>query len=215
MLRARRYSRTSGRSRPAAVARGGAEEAARALVAADSIRSAPVKFLYRGFAHSVAAPLRKKARSARLLGCKRPRNGSRSLPPFSGRWTGRGRVGRKAWLLRCLFGVGGKPSARGGGGRTRSVLKSAGPKAKPPARAFCLAGRGAALRAAPRPPNAAAPRRDAPTFLRARATAVGPTEGALTRGLAGVVGLRRPPGAVTIFPRPNDPSTNPFRFGFP
>ena len=35
------------------------------------------------------------------------------------------------------------------------------------------------------------PRRDAPTFLRARATAVGPTEGALTRGLAGVVGLRR------------------------
>ena len=56
--------------------------AAAALVAADSIRSAPVKFLYRGFAHSVAAPLRKKARSARLLGCKRPRDSSLSLPTF-------------------------------------------------------------------------------------------------------------------------------------
>ena len=35
------------------------------------------------------------------------------------------------------------PATRGGGGWTRSVLKSAGPEALPPARAFCLAGRGA------------------------------------------------------------------------
>ena len=34
------------------------------------------------FIRSVAAPYRKKARSARLLGCKHPRDGSRSLPPF-------------------------------------------------------------------------------------------------------------------------------------
>ena len=50
MLRARRYSRTGGRGCPRIVACGGADEAARALVAADSIGSAPVKFLYRGFA---------------------------------------------------------------------------------------------------------------------------------------------------------------------
>ena len=45
--------------------------------------------------------------------------------------------------------------------------------------------------AAPRPPNAAAPHEAAPAFPFPRATAVGPAEGALTRGLAGVVGLRR------------------------
>ena len=33
---------------------------------------------------SVAPPLRKRSRSARLLGCKRPRNGSLSLPTFCG-----------------------------------------------------------------------------------------------------------------------------------
>ena len=43
-------------------------------------------------------------------------------------------------------------------------------------RAFCLAGRGAALGAAPRPPNAAAPREAAPPFPFPRATAVGPAE---------------------------------------
>ena len=70
--------------------------------------------------HTAPAPCpRKKPRSARLLGCKRPRNGSRSLPPFSGRWTGRGRVGRKAWLLCCLFGGGGKPR----GGRRRDAKR--------------------------------------------------------------------------------------------
>ena len=77
--------------------------------------------------HTAPAPCpRKKPRSARLLGCKRPRNGSRSLPPFSGRWTGRGRVGRKAWLFRCLFGVGGKPGGRGGGAERRQWRKKRG-----------------------------------------------------------------------------------------
>ena len=33
---------------------------------------------------SVIPPLRKKSRSARLLGCKRPRDGSLSLPTFCG-----------------------------------------------------------------------------------------------------------------------------------
>ena len=35
-------------------------------------------------AHAVAPPLRKKSRSARLLGCKRPRDGLLSLPTFCG-----------------------------------------------------------------------------------------------------------------------------------
>lgn len=33
-------------------------------------------------AHAAAPPFRKKSRSAHLLGCKRPRNGSLSLPTF-------------------------------------------------------------------------------------------------------------------------------------
>ena len=35
-------------------------------------------------AHVAAPPFRKKSRSAHLLGCKRPRNGSLSLPTFCG-----------------------------------------------------------------------------------------------------------------------------------
>ena len=35
-------------------------------------------------AHAAAPPLRKRSRSARLLGCKRPRNGLLSLPTFCG-----------------------------------------------------------------------------------------------------------------------------------
>ena len=35
-----------------------------------------------GFAVRTAAPLRKKSRSAHLFGCKRPHDGSLSLPPF-------------------------------------------------------------------------------------------------------------------------------------
>ena len=123
-LRGRRYSRNSGRWWLAVVARGGADEAAAALVAADSIRSAPIKFLYRGFAHSVAAPLRKKPRSACLLGCKRPRNGSRSLPPFSGRWTGRGRVGRKAGLCVAFLALA-ENVAEGGRSRAPPVADAA------------------------------------------------------------------------------------------
>ena len=65
------------------------------FVAADSIRSAPA-INCRGLAHSVAAPLRKKARSARLLGCKRPRDGSRSLPPFFGWRPARGWIAGRA-----------------------------------------------------------------------------------------------------------------------
>ena len=34
--------------------------------------------------HAVAPPFRKKSRSAHLLGCKRPRDGSLSLPTFRG-----------------------------------------------------------------------------------------------------------------------------------
>ena len=34
--------------------------------------------------HAVAPPFRKKSRSAHLLGCKRPRDGSLSLPTFCG-----------------------------------------------------------------------------------------------------------------------------------
>ena len=35
-------------------------------------------------AHAAAPPFRKRSRSARLLGCKRPRDGSLSLPTFCG-----------------------------------------------------------------------------------------------------------------------------------
>ena len=52
------------------------------------VRLAPALFLYWQKKRHPPAPLlpliREKARSARLLGCKRPPNGSLSLPPFRG-----------------------------------------------------------------------------------------------------------------------------------
>ena len=81
------------------------------FVAADSIRSAPA-INCRGLAHSVAAPLRKKARSARLLGCKRPRDGSRSLPPFFGWMPARGWIARRA-LCGQRAGPDGRAAERG------------------------------------------------------------------------------------------------------
>ena len=64
-------------------------------------------------ARTLAPPLRKRSRSARLLGCKRPRDGSLSLPTFCGfesdtqRWDGISftadlRVGAK-YLCSGLF----------------------------------------------------------------------------------------------------------------
>ena len=81
------------------------------FVAADSIRSAPA-INCRGLAHSVAAPLRKKPRSARLLGCKRPRDGSRSLPPFFGWRPERGWIAGRA-LRGQRAGPGGRAAERG------------------------------------------------------------------------------------------------------
>ena len=56
------------------------------------VRLAPALFLHWQKKRHPPAPLlpliREKARSARLLGCKRPPNGSLSLPPFPGRGQG-------------------------------------------------------------------------------------------------------------------------------
>ena len=53
-------------------------------VVADFVSFAATFFKIHRLAHAVAPPLRKKARSAHLLGCKRPYDGSLSLPPFYG-----------------------------------------------------------------------------------------------------------------------------------
>ena len=83
--------------------------AAAALVAADSSALGPGKVPLPGFLPIPSRPLRKKARSARLLGCKRARNGSRSLPPFSGCGTGRAGLDERPGFA-LPFGVGENPA---------------------------------------------------------------------------------------------------------
>ena len=53
-------------------------------VGASFISLAPTFFQKSERAHAAAPPFRKRSRSARLLGCKRPRDGSQSLPTFCG-----------------------------------------------------------------------------------------------------------------------------------
>ena len=104
-----------------------------------------------------------------------------------GAWSG----WAKGWGFCFLFGVGGKSGGRGGGGGTRSVLKARGPGAFGPGpRAFCLAGRGAALGAAPRPPNAAAPPRGRPVLPAPPGNRRRAGGGALGNGERVAVGLR-------------------------
>ncbi len=124
--------------------------------------------------HTAPAPCpRKKPRSARLLGCKRPRNGSRSLPPFSGRWTGRGRVGRKAGLCVAFWRQRKSQRPGGGGGRPKRA-QSRGRGLSPPAPALVLP----AQRAGKTPP----PRKDAPTFPLPMSNRRRAGGGALARG---------------------------------
>ena len=69
---------------------------------ASAATSTPAAYRARQFpksplTHFAASPLRKRSRSVRLLGCKRPRDGSLSLPTFCEKKEGArgGRSGRK------------------------------------------------------------------------------------------------------------------------
>ena len=168
--------------------------------------------------------------------------GVESLPcPFLTAFRVPGPIERGAWLLRCLFGVGGK---RSGGGAAAGGLR-------PPARCRALPGRGLVFRAGakgPGPKNAAAPphvrlsrpasHERPPYGWRRRAGEGEEGDVGSRRGAAAFCGPRGPakpkhgrgkrsppmlcarcarpppPRAAGIFHRPNDPSANPFRFGF-
>ena len=80
------------------------------------------------------------------------RYGSRSLPPFSGRWTERGWAGRKAGLFVSFWRWWNPHRGRRRGAKRPEKQE---PEALPPAPAF-LFGRPRGPRA-PGPPNAAAP----------------------------------------------------------
>ena len=98
---------------------------------------------------------------------------------FPQRWTGCGWISRKAGLLPCRLALVEAPGSRRG--------------------AAAFGGRGAALRAAPRPAK-----------QKSEAGAKGP-------GLAlsgRFAPCRRPPPVRWNFLRPSDPSTIPFRPGF-
>ena len=99
---------------------------------------------------------REKARSAHLLGCKRPRYGLRSLPPFPGGVRRVAGLVERSGVLLPFFAGGGNPGGRGGGGRAqRAQRRGRGPLAPAP----CVGFVGLGPPGAPAPQNAAAPAR--------------------------------------------------------
>ena len=125
-------------------------------------------------------------------------------------------------MPRLQRGRGAKPSAGGGGGWARSALKERAQGPKAPGPLFCLAAPGRPTgppRACQTPP----PPVTAPSFLRLRATAVGPPE-ARWRGVAGCrwgapAGRRRlaaggPPGPLPAKRKSGGPAKGPGRRSF-
>ena len=115
--------------------------------------------------------------------------GVEPLPcPFLTGFHGPGPIDRGAWLFRCLFGVGGKPS---GGGRRR--VGYAHPPAAGQARQRACSGAGAFGPGPRTPPPPAWP---PPSFLLPQAIALVPAEKRWRRGRMGAVGVRGGGGGV-------------------